>query len=166
MGRRLMTTVTMIVLLGLVATGALVGWRSLTMPSASEGEEDAPACAEGIERGERLASREVTVSVFNAGDRAGLAGSTLGELTSRGFLEGEAGNAPGSLANVSNVRVLAPNRRDPAARLVARQFGRDTFIQATDQNLGPGVDVVVGDDFEGLVKAPRRITARAPGSGC
>jgi hypothetical protein len=164
--RRVLTTVTMLVLLGLLAVGAVVGWRALSAPADGSGEADAPRCAEGVQRGEKLAAREVTVSVFNAGNRSGLAGQTIEQLSSRGFLEGEVGNAPGSLASVRVVRVLAPNRNDPAARLVAVQFGPNTFVQQSEEDLGPGVDVVVGDDYVGMVKAPRTITARASGSGC
>lgn len=161
--RRLLTTVTMVVLLGLLAAGAVVGWRALSAPA---GSDDDPQCEEGVERGERLTSKEVTVSVFNAGNRSGLAGQTMEGLVARGFIEGDVGNAPGELARVRVVRVLAPNRKDPAARLVARQFGPKTFIQQSDQDLGPGVDVVVGDEYVGMVKARRAITARTAGSGC
>jgi hypothetical protein len=38
-------------------------------------------------------------------------------------------------------------------------------VQAA-QDLGSGVEVVVGDKFKGLAKAPRKIRADAPGSGC
>jgi hypothetical protein len=165
--RRLVTTATMVVLFGLLVVGALVGWRALSAPADDAGEADeTPRCSDGVQRGERLASREVTVSVFNAGNRSGLAGQTLEGLVSRGFLAGEVGNAPGSLARVRVVRILAPNREDPAARLVAAQFGPNTFIQQSDEDLGPGVDVIVGDEYVGMVKAPRSITAQAAGSGC
>jgi hypothetical protein len=168
MSRRLLTTVTMVVLLGLLAVGALVGWRALSAPAGEESEEPeaASGCSDGVQSGEKLSSNEVTVSVFNAGDRSGLAGQTLEGLVSRGFLEGEVGNAPGSLARVRVVRILAPNREDPAARLVAAQFGPNTFVQESEEDLGPGVDVVVGDEYVGMVKAPRTITAQASGSGC
>jgi hypothetical protein len=108
----------------------------------------------------------VTVSVFNAGGRSGLADQTLGELTARGFIAGEIGNAPRDVSDVKFVRVLAPKRNDPAALLVARQFGPQTLVQPRAEDLGRGVDVIVGDKFAGLVKAPRKIKARAAGSGC
>jgi hypothetical protein len=166
MSRRLLTTVTMVVLLGLLAVGAVVGWRALSAPADGSAEEAGPRCAEGVQRGEKLTSGEVTVSVFNAGNRSGLAGQTLEGLVSRGFLEGDVGNAPGSLAQVRVVRILAPSRDDPAARLVAAQFGPNTFVQQSDEDLGDGVDVVVGDEYVGMVKARRSITAKASGSGC
>jgi hypothetical protein len=160
-----MTATTLLVLLGLLLVGAYLGWRSVSAPLA-DGAETEPRCREGVERGDRLATDDVTVSVYNAGSRAGLAGRTQEELVSRGFIAGDLGNAPDGLGDVRLVRVVAANRQDPAALLVARQFGKDTFIQVSDESLGAGVDVVVGDDYVGLVKAPSRITARAAGSGC
>jgi hypothetical protein len=48
---------------------------------------------------------------------------------------------------------------------VARQFGKGTQIREYE-DLGSGVEVVVGDRFKGLSKAPRRMRAQADGSGC
>ncbi|QIK67680.1 LytR C-terminal domain-containing protein [Nocardioides sp. HDW12B] len=164
--RRALTAVTLVVLLGLLVVGTYVGWRSLSAPVADDDTTSEVRCREGVQRGDRLAREDVTVSVYNAGSRSGLAGRTQEELTARGFIAGDIGNAPAGLGDVRVVRVLAASRQDPAALLVARQFGTDTFLQVTGRDLGAGVDVVVGDDYAGLVKAPRSITARAEGSGC
>ena len=48
-GRQVLTTVTMLVLVGLLATGAWVGWRSLSAPVA-ENPTAEPRCREGVER--------------------------------------------------------------------------------------------------------------------
>ena len=169
--RRVLTALTLVVLTGLLVVGAVVGVRALfaPLPGSEEEEIDAPAaaasCNPDLRAGKRVRSKDVTVSVFNAGNQGGLASSTRDKLVKRGFLPGDVGNAPDGL-DVRFVRVLAPARRDPAARLVARQFGKKTFVQVTDEDYGPGVDVVVGSDFEGLVKAPKRIKAKIDGSGC
>jgi LytR cell envelope-related transcriptional attenuator len=164
--RRTLTAVTLTVLVALLAVGAFIGWRALFSPLANESEAGSDqGCADGVARGDTVRTRDVTVSVYNAGTRAGLAGQTQNELAARGFIPGDLGNAPDDVSSVRFVRVLAETRRDPAARLVALQFGRDTRVQAAP-DLGSGVEVVVGDRFGGLVKAPRRIRADAPGSGC
>jgi hypothetical protein len=62
--------------------------------------------------------------------------------------------------------VLAPTKTDPTARLVALQFGPSTYVQPSNLDLGPGVEVVVGDDFVGLVDGPSRIRASRASSGC
>lgn len=160
----------MVALIALLMAGAWIGWQALSAPLP--GEDDGPErvagpqCEEGFARGDVVTRADVTVSVFNAGSRSGLADQTLSELTARGFIRGEVGNAPEELGEVRFVRVVAPAKRDPAARLVALQFGRNTLVQKVADDLGPGVDVVVGDDFSGLVDARKRIKARRDSSSC
>lgn len=167
--RRVLSAVTLVVLLGILGVGAYIGWQRLTAPvedKTAPTKTAGPRCDAGVHKGDVVKTRDVTVSVYNAGDRTGLAGQTMSELEARGFIAGEVGNAPEDLASVDWVRVLARSKTDPAARLVALQFGRQTLVQAVKQDLGPGVEVIVGDKFLGLVKAPAEIKAQAPGSGC
>jgi hypothetical protein len=164
--RRATTAITLLVLIALLVAGGVIGAMALFSPISDEEDPDATGCNPALVEGDTVRTRDVTVSVFNAGTRSGLAGATQERLVNRGFVAGAVGNAPGTLSGVSVVRVLAASRTDPAARLVARQFGKNTRIQVTEEDLGPGVDVVVGNGFDGLVKAPRRVTARTPGSGC
>ena len=161
--------ITFIVLLAILGIGTLVGWHAVSQPIpglSSEEPSAKPSCNDGLARGDLVSTTDVTVSVFNAGRRSGLADQTLGQLTARGFTAGDVGNAPETVRDVKFVRVLAPRKNDPAAQLVALQFGPQTLVQPTDQDLGPGVDVIVGDRFVGLAKAPRKIKAQAAGSGC
>lgn len=168
MDRRLLTALTLSVLIAMLIVGGLVGWRSMFAPlpeRAETQEEAAPTCVE-VKRGDVVRSRDVTVTILNAGSRSGLAAQTQQQLVNRGFIAGDVGNAPGSLSNVRNVRVLSKSTKDPAARLVARQFGRKVGVQAFKKDLGPGVEVVVGNDFVGLVKAPRQLKAKSAGPAC
>ena len=166
--RHLLTAFTLLVLVALVAAGGYYGYRALFAP-VGDGPttgRDRGGCESGLRRGETVRTRDVTVTVLNAGTRSGLAGQVQERLVGRGFLAGETDNAPdGQVVRV--VRILAPARNDPAARLVAVQFGKGTFIQRSRDDLGPGVDVVVGDRFRGLAPdAPRRLRATAAGTGC
>lgn len=160
MGRReIVSAVTLMALIGILVLGAVLGWRSLfaPLPDSDGAAEPAPSCTTRLlEAGQRLRSRQVQVSVFNASNRSGLAGETLDKLLNRGFVAGEAGNAPSDL-DVRRVEVWSTVEDDPHARLVARQFGRGVRIRFSDEDLGPGVDVIVGDRFGGLAKAPRAI---------
>jgi hypothetical protein len=166
--RRAVSAVTLTVLVGLLVVGAVFGWRAMVAPT--EDEDPAAArrarCDPQVARGDMVRPGDVKVSVYNAGTRSGLAGETLARLTDRGFRRGRVDNAPDVYASVRFVRVLAPTGRDPAAKLVALQFGAGTVVQRAQRNLGPGVEVVVGDAFFGLVKAPRKLRATAAGSGC
>jgi hypothetical protein len=171
LSRRLLSAVTIAVLLVLLAVGAVVGWKTLSAPfpgsaNAASTHSHKPTCDPRLTKGGLVHSTDVTVSVYNAGTRTGLAGQTQQQLVARGFIPGDVGNAPGNLGGVRFVRVLSHSRADPAARLVALQFGRHTFVQRSKASLGPGVDVIVGDRFVGLARAPRAIKARASGSGC
>ena len=164
--RRVLSAVTLLVLCGILALFAVVGWRSLTAAGPwSDAGPTAADCVEGLAKGDLVRTTDVTVSVYNAGTRSGLAGRTQEELLARGFLPGDLGNAPDDVAGVKRVAVLAPSKDDPAAVLVARQFGARTEVRK-HEDVGSGVDVVVGDRFRGLEPAPRRMRAKADGSGC
>ncbi|HSE71581.1 MAG TPA: LytR C-terminal domain-containing protein [Nocardioidaceae bacterium] len=169
MGRRELTTgITLLVLCGLVALGAVWGWRSLTaeLPAAEPAAEPSEVCTtKQVDAGQRLRSSQVLVSVYNGGTRSGLADSTLNALRRRGFQTGNVGNAP-SDAEVRKVQVWSTQRDDLEAKLVALQFGPGTPVLFADEDLGPGVDVVVGNDFRRLAQAKRWIKVREPQEVC
>ena len=109
---------------------------------------------------------EVQVSVFNAGSKSGLAGKTLEKVEAAGFKAGNSGNAPGS-AGVRRAVVWTTQPSDTSARLVALAFGPRTLVEVTETDLGPGIDVIVGNRFKGLdKKAPNRIRLPRPVETC
>ena len=165
--RQITTTVTMLVLCLVLALGAVWGWRSLFAPLPGiSGEPDAAACTtETVDPGQRIRSSQVKVSVFNAGDRSGLADKVRTALSKRGFKPGEVGNAPGD-SDIGSVEVWSTEKKDAKAALVARQFGAKLRVRVTDTDLGPGVDVIVGNGFDKLVKAKRSIRVRASQDVC
>jgi len=170
MGRRhIITAVTMLVLCGLLVLGATLGWKALfaEIPGGETPEAQAtPTCTtKSVKPGQRIRSSQVRVSVFNGGSQAGLAGETMKSLRKRGFRAGEIGNAP-SDAKVRTVQVWSTEEDDAEARLVALQFGKKLPVKFSDVDLGPGVDVVLGDRFRTLVKAKRFITAQIPQEIC
>jgi len=118
-----------------------------------------------VKKGQRIRSTQVQVSVFNGGTRSGLADETMRLLARRGFTQGDIGNAPTD-AKVGRVRVLTTAKNDMAAALVARQFGRTTRVIVTDTDLGPGIDVIVGNKFGKLAKAKRVLVAQSSSSVC
>lgn len=169
MGRReLTTTVTMLALIGIVVLAAVWGWRALfaELPEPAVTADPSTTCTtEQLDRGQRIRAKQVRVSVFNGGTRSGLAGGTLESLQRRGFAAGDVGNAPADV-DVRRVEVWSTVEEDPRARLVARQFGKKVRVRFSDEDLGPGIDVVVGDRFDGLVKAPRSLKVREDQAVC
>lgn len=165
-GRRITTAVTLMVLLAILSAMAIIGFQKLTAPMPSHASTK-KSCS-GTERQVKgyLQRSEVQVSVFNAGSRSGFASTTLEKVVTAGFRAGNAGNAPaGSKVRRAVVWTTKPN--DPAARLVAEAFGRRTRVEVIKTDLGPGVDVLVGDRFRGLdPQAARRIKLARPIDAC
>jgi hypothetical protein len=164
-GRHITTAVTMAVLVGILVLGMVIGFNQLFAPlpgsENTPAAEPSPTCTEAPpEKGERLRTREVRVNVFNAGTRAGLAGGTIDAFRSRGFQGGEIGNAPEG-TKVKRVQVWIQEGEEDAGRLVARQIGKKLRAMKVDEDLAPGVDVVVGNKFRSLVKAPRSIPVKS-----
>jgi LytR cell envelope-related transcriptional attenuator len=167
--RHLMTAITLLVLIVILVIGVVIGMDKLFAPLPTTEQPVAtpsPTCTvRAVKKGQRVVPRQVQVSVFNGGDRAGLAGTTMRSLARRGFKRGEVGNTPSSV-KVKRVQVWTTLRDDDGARLVARQFGRKTKVRFTRTDLGPGVDVVVGDNFDKLAKGKRFVVVRRSSSVC
>ncbi len=164
--RRHLSAITLLTLLAVLVVFGLIGWNQLSAPGPWDSDAAASEdCIPGLAKGDLVRTTDVTISVYNAGSRSGLASQTQEQLTSRGFIAGDIGNAPEDLEKVKKATVLAPSKDDPAASLVARQFGAK-LKPTKHEDIGAGVEVVVGDKFTGLVKAPRRIRAKVSGSGC
>jgi hypothetical protein len=166
-GRHLSTGITLLVLMGILVAGALYGVKSLFAPLPDETPAaDSTGCVRtSVKKGQRVNSRQVQVSVYNAGSRFGLADQTLASLARRGFRKGAVGNAPEN-TRVRVAQVWTTAADDTAARLVAQQFGPAVAIRRVRNDLGPGVDVVVGNGFRRLVKAPTATVARRASSVC
>lgn len=152
MGRRLRTALTLVVLLAVVAGGAAWGWSRLTSPAAEEAS--GPCTDTEVSAGDRLRVNQVLVTVLNAGNRSGLASRTMNDLTDRGFAQGQESNAPEG-TRVPRVQIWTEEPRSPAVRLVRSHLGEAPVIRRDD--LGEGVNVVVGDGFEELVAGRRAV---------
>jgi hypothetical protein len=165
--RRITTAVTLLALLILLGGMAVYGIKSALAPLPGGGATSKPTCSDTEKEVKQFLRRgEVQVSVFNAGKREGLAGNTLEKIEEAGFKAGNAGNAPRS-ADVRRAVVWTTQPNDSSAKLVALTLGRGTRIEVTETDLGPGIDVLVGDKFRGLnKKAPERIRLPRPIETC
>lgn len=163
MNARMKSLLTLVVLgLFLVAAGAW-GLSALTKPFPQRAEP--PICVDvPFAAGERIFRGDIIVSVLNAGSRNGLAGLTMDLFVDAGFAEGQKGNTePGT--KVANVEIWTEEPRHPAVKLVARQLGKGVKVVRREPTVA-GVQVVVGDQFEELVEAPKRVKARSDVEVC
>ncbi len=155
--RKVTTGITLLVLVLVLGGMAVYGVKAALAPLPG-GSSAEPECSETEKEVKQFLRRnEVQVSVFNAGSREGLAGKTLEQVEEAGFTAGNSGNAPRT-AEVRRAVVWTTTPNDSGARLVALALGRGTQVEVTETDLGPGVDVLVGNKFRSLArKAPQRI---------
>ncbi len=145
---------TIFVAVVLFGAGLIVGFKLLT--ASADTFDEAPTCENRtVAEGEKLTSNLVTVNVFNASQRAGLANRVSINLQRRGFLAGTVANST-SEVKPGGVAILTDDRDDPRVKLVAEQFADVEFAES-DVNAPEGVTVIVGDDYQDLVDAPREI---------
>ena len=107
------------------------------------------------------------MSVINAGSKEGLAGQTMQALVEAGFVEGELGNAPAS-AEVTGAQIWTDDPKSSAVRLVASYLsknGRGVAIADEETELF-GVNILVGDKFNAVVKGRKAVAAGADTTIC
>lgn len=113
-----------------------------------------PTCEnKTVAAGSELTSNLVTVNVFNASSRSGLANRVNINLQRNGFLGGEIGNDVSAAADAP-VTILTNDRKDPRVRLVAAQFRNKVAYAVPDIAVKEGVVIVIGDDFTKLRSEP------------
>ena len=157
MGQAARSTLTLGGLALVLLLAAAWGWSQLTEPFP--GKTEPPTCVSRVvSKGEKVFADQVTVSVFNASGRNGLAGKTALKFTDAGFAAGDTGNAP-SRTRVEAVEIWTESPGTPDVALVASRLGKNVRVERRDP-LGVGVTVVVGDAFKGLVKGPRSVRAK------
>ncbi|KRF37343.1 LytR C-terminal domain-containing protein [Nocardioides sp. Soil805] len=125
------------------------GWQALTQPLPDNAP--APLCTDTtVSAGTEIFRDQVAVSVFNGSSRSGLAGATLELLEDRGFVGADTGNAP---QPVRRVEIWTDDPKNPAVRLVKRQFRQARVVPGTEvdgEPLGRGVVVVLGQSYTSL----------------
>jgi hypothetical protein len=167
-GVRPVSTVVTLVAAGVVLiVMAAWGISAATKPLPPLGGDDSTTCSKDeISRQVYVTRKQVTVSVYNAGARKGFANLTLQRLESLGFNPGSVGNAPEG-TTVTKAKVVTTQTDDAAASLVAQTLGKDTPVEVTDEDLGPGIDVFVGPKQRGLnPAAPLKVKLAHPIESC
>ena len=142
--RAVRTPFTLLLLLGILCYGAWWGWSNVIreVPPAPP----AP-CVEQKLAKNRLKSSQVTVSVFNGGDKRGLAGDVGRSLRERGF---KVQTTTNTLQNVQKTVIVGAGTKNPEVLLV-KGFFKDAEVKA-DKRVDGSVDVLVGNRYGGFDK--------------
>jgi hypothetical protein len=106
-------------------------------------------------------AKDVTVKVYNASSRQGLARTVAGTLKKRGFEIGEVGNDPQE-AKVPGVAVIrhGPAGLEAAKTVAAFLEGKVTFVP--DERVSESVDLVLGKKFTKVRSAAAAAKALTP----
>ncbi|WP_329196865.1 MULTISPECIES: LytR C-terminal domain-containing protein [unclassified Streptomyces] len=94
---------------------------------------------------------QITVNVYNATPRAGLAKAVGDELKKRGFVIGQVGNAPADFDKKvpgTGIMLGSPKTDKAAYSVLGTQLAGMT--QHTDTREGPDIDLILGDGFKEL----------------
>jgi hypothetical protein len=159
----LKTLLTLAVLAVLLLVGIAWGWSAATSPFP----QSAPQLVcypTTLQPGDRVSAPKVTVSVFNASDRSGLAERTLSEFEDQGFGPGDVGNAPNGVV-VHYAQVWAKDPQDPAVRLVLSRLGDGARVSHRHHS-GAGIVVMVGAQFQKLVAGKSSVKVTTPTTVC
>jgi hypothetical protein len=152
-----------VLLLVVVLTAALVAgaWWWQSRPTTAEftaGPEvicPSPAPAPTV-----VLPRAVTVNVYNATGRRGLAGTVATQLRKRGFRVGKVANDPLERKVTGAAEVRSSTVGANAARTVTAQVG--TVVAVPDQRKDASVDLVLGAGFHALQPTAAAAAALSP----
>ncbi|MEU3823772.1 LytR C-terminal domain-containing protein [Streptomyces sp. NPDC029080] len=164
-----------------VAVLGLIGWGTLQLIDVFTGGDNPTVAGPAKHCRTRTAQApaahtaalpepgRITVNVYNATKRSGLAKTTADELKKRGFRIGAVGNATKAYdKKVKGTGLLlgAPAAQDTSLRVLGTQLAG---AQArADTRKGADLDLIIGDGFKGLSKqtaadqALTALTAPAP----
>lgn len=168
----------MLTALATATTLGVAGWGAWELVGVftgggetSRAQEADPACSPQVEAADAKPVRlpepkDITVNVYNATTRTGLAQRTADELEKRGFTIGEVDNAPPEFdKKVKASGLLLGSEeayRNHALSVLGTQVkGAET---RTDDRKGKDVDLVIGDGFDKLTSpegATQALTALA-----
>ncbi|WP_344074575.1 LytR C-terminal domain-containing protein [Streptomyces crystallinus] len=170
-GRLLLAAVAAVVALG------LIGWGTIQLIDVFGGSDDAkkktaaakhdcptPSASPSTATAAAALPKpgQITVNVYNATPRGGLAKETADELKKRGFAIGKVGNAPEEYdkkVTGNGILLGAPGATRGAFSVLGTQL--KGAAQKVDGRTSPDVDLILGSSFQALDPAQQASTALA-----
>lgn len=156
----------LVVIAALVFVGGLI-LGPILLFAQPEPPEPPPLCKDRtLATGAMLNSNYLTVNVYNASDKSGVANRVRINLERNGFLGGIAANNPGQLAP-ANIMIITQDPKDPKVMLLAQQFNGKVEYGQADFETKDGMSVIVGPKFQGVnEKAPTSLKVATPVKVC
>jgi hypothetical protein len=163
MTAQIKTLLTLAVLSVLLLLGVTWGWSAVRSPFPQKATSKV-CIRTSVQPGDRVSAPEVTVSVYNASTRVGLAERTMSSFEDQGFGPGKVGNAPKG-TSVLYAQIWTSDRKNPAVQLVISRLGPRAHI-LEKPTVGPGVTVMVGTKFDKLVAGRSSVKVEQPTHIC
>jgi hypothetical protein len=138
------TPITLLVLLGVLCYAAWWGYTNVLRPIPPAPPQ--PCVDQSVKKGE-LESSQVTVRVFNGGNKRGLAGDVGRALRDRGFNVIRTANTG---EKILKTVIVGAEVNNPEVLLV-KGFFKDAVVKA-DHRVDRSVDVLVGNKYGGFNK--------------
>lgn len=163
--RHVRTAVTLVVVVALLAGAfyyAASYWNKAASSSSASGcpTDDFTAGATP----KALTPQRVTLNVYNATTRVGLAAETAKAVKDRGFVIGSVANDPTKKkVDAAGELRFGPNGK-PGADLAWKLV--DGLVAVQDTRADASVDLVLGNGFKGLTPGPTATTSAAPANPC
>lgn len=145
--RRIRTSVTLLVLIGVVIGAAWYSWDNVVSEDDAEAGSTSRPCAPGVPTA-APAPAEVQVNVYNATDRSGLASAVARLVRERGFVVVDVDNDPLGRDITGTAEVRSAAGSQAAAELVATLVTGAVYVP--DERTETTIDLVLGDAFEAL----------------
>jgi len=135
--RIIRTPLTLLILLGILCYGAWWGWKNIIAPPQ---KTPPPPCVPTKVTNKSLKTSQVTVRVYNGGDKKGLAGDVTRILRAKGFNALDPSNTN---KKIETPVIVGAAAKDPEVRLV-KSFFTGAKVEA-DHRTDHTVDVLVGN---------------------
>jgi len=152
------TPLTLLILLGVLCYGAWWGYTNVLKPVDELPPEP---CVEQSLPNSQLRTGQVTVSVYNGGDRRGLAGDVGRALRDKGFRVQRTTNTG---ENIKETVIVGASAKNPEVILV-KGFFKGATVRA-DKRTDGTVDVLVGDKYAGFNKKAKTVVVVKSAKAC
>ncbi|QDP95048.1 LytR family transcriptional regulator [Microlunatus elymi] len=140
--RIIRTPLTLLILVGVLCLGAWWGWKNIVAPPQ---KTPPPPCVPTKVTDKELKSSQVTVQVFNGGDKKGLAGDVTRDLRAKDFNV----LTPTNTDQKVTTTVIVGNAAKNPEVLLVKSFFKGATVKA-DGRTNHTVDVLVGDKYAGF----------------